>query len=726
MLPATLLMVLVQITAAGARTVTGTVVDSSGAPVPGARVSIAGQSTGAVLTGVDGAFTLPDISAADARVVVTAAGFAERTLTIETGHAGPVRIELTPRGLVEFLTVSANPEELRVLTSASATVLDAEMLATMPALTLDDQLRTVPGFSLFRRSSSRVANPTTQGVTLRGLAASGASRTVVLADGIPLNDPFGGWVYWDRLPAASLDRVEVARGGSSDLYGSDALGGAVRLATSDRAGARLLVDGGSHGTARASGYAGSAVGTWQIFGAAEAFTTDGFVIVAPEARGPIDTRASSRHSSVYGGTGGMLGRGTRADVRASYFSEDRGNGTPFQINSTIVRQLSGSAAGTAWGGAWTARAFAASQGYDQTFSAVTADRLTERPTTLQHVDTASGGAWYEWLQSGARHAWLLSASWRHVDADLFERTALAPTGSVTPTLARQRTGALVLQASFEPSATVTVGAGARGEIWRSELRDSGEHRTLAGLFPRASIAWRASDVLSLRAAVHNAYRTPTINELYRPFRVGNALTHANAALVPEESIGIEGAALLRRGPAALRVVGFWTRLNDAVVNVTLESSPALIVRERQNAGRIRAAGVEIEADARPVQGLAVTASTAFIDSRFTEGAGLDGLRVPQVPRWQAAAAVHGFWSAFSFVADWRLVGRQFDDDRNQFPLERSQMVNGRAGWRPRRFAELFAAVENAFDAEQDVGRTPIRTIGLPRTVRVGVRLGVWR
>jgi outer membrane receptor protein involved in Fe transport len=212
-----------------------------------------------------------------------------------------------------------------------------------------------------------------------------------------------------------------------------------------------------------------------------------------------------------------------------------------------------------------------------------------------------------------------------------------------------------------------------------------------------------------------------MNELYRPFRVGDVLTRANPALDRESSTGVEAALLVRRGRAAARMTGFWTRLSDAIVNVTVESAPELIVRERQNAGRIRAAGLELEADARVWSALSLTASVAYIDSVFTEGAGLDGLRVPQVPRWQASAGAQGTWPRASLSLDWRFIGSQFDDDRNQFLLDGSGMVNARAGWRIRRSLELFAALENALDQEQDVGRTPLRTIGLPRTARVGIR-----
>ena len=158
-----------------------------------------------------------------------------------------------------------------------------------------------------------------------------------------------------------------------------------------------------------------------------------------------------------------------------------------------------------------------------------------------------------------------------------------------------------------------------------------------------------------------------------------------------------------------------------MVNVTIESTPTLILRQRQNAGRIRAAGIELEGDIRAGRYISLTGAAAFIDSVFVEGAGLDGLRVPQVPRWQASAGIVGTWRRTSASLDWRFIGQQYDDDRNQFSLDECNIVNARIGWRPRSTIEIYAGLENVFDAEQDVGRTPIRTIGLPRTARVGMR-----
>ena len=722
MAAALLLLVLLQLPNS-TRSLAGIVVDATGTPVSGAdvRVSAGGRALASTTTATDGSFTLSVPSDQPLHLTVSAGGFAEEIVRLAGGEQQSPRIVLRPRGISETIDVSASSDHLRATTPASATVLEREALETASSWTLDDVLRSVPGFTLFRRSSSRVANPTTQGVTLRGLAASGASRTAVFADGIPLNDPFGGWVYWDRIPVASIERVEVARGGSSDLHGSDALGGAIRVNTTSATGARVWADAGSHESARLSAYGGGRLFKVTLFGAVEGATTDGFVIVAPESRGSIDVPAWSRYGSGVAGVSAAIGD-LRIEARGNYFDEDRGNGTPFQTNATIGRQASGAVSNTAFGGSWSFRAFAASQDYDQTFSAVAADRESERPTSIQHVDSSSSGATFEIAWGAARYGVVASGAYRHVDGDLLEGQP-TPGAPLNLTRARQRSGGGAVQLSLHPFSRLTVGAGVRGETWHSELRDTGDSRQIWRLLPRAFVVAQATDSVSIRAAVHRAYRTPTINELYRPFRVGNVLTQANPALEPEESSGIEGAILFRRGRTAARAIAFWTRLDDGIVNVTRSTSPALILRERQNATRIRSAGVELEGDVRLLDGVTATAAIALIDSVFVEGAGLDGLRVPQVPRWHVAASVQGSRGRGSASFDWRFIGEQFDDDRNQFALNSSSMINARTGWRIRPSLDVFVALENAFDEEQDVGRTPLRTIGIPRTTRFGLR---WR
>ena len=706
------------IQAIGASFLTGIVVDATGAPVAGARVRTHPASNETV-TRRDGTFELnaPPGASGLVTVIISAPGHADLVAIVDKSAAAPQRFQLQPRGIAESVTVSGERER-RVTTPGSATVLDAEAIAAFPAFTVDDRLRSIPGFSLFRRSSSRVANPTTQGVTLRGLSGSGASRTAVFADGVPANDPFGGWVYWNRVPIAAIDRIEVARGGSSDLHGSDAMGGAIRIETASR-GVSLLAEAGSHDTGRLSLFGGGRWNRWDGRAAIERSATDGYVLVAPESRGSIDVAANSRHTSVYAAGGSELGSALAFDVRGGYFTEDRNNGTPFQTNATVIRQVSGSARGAAMRGLWTARAARSSQDYDQTFSAVQTGRSAEQPTSMQHVDAAATDASFEWLNARRRGALLVGATTRFVDANLVDLSLF--TGLPTIADARQRTVAGFVQTTI-PYARGTIAAGLRGEVWRSRRADGSDDRDAAFLIPRAAVVFRVTDYLSLRGAYQDGHRSPTVNELYRDFRVGSVLTRANAGLEAEHARGWEASALVTRPWFGARAAFFWTTLDDAIVNVTLSTGPT-IVRQRQNAGRIRARGLEVESDIRVGHGLAFTAAAGFIDSSFTRGTDLVGLRVPQVPELQASFGMRGQWTRATAAIEWRVIGAQFDDDRNTpaFELERSSMVDAKAAWRLRRGLDLFAALENAFDAEQDVGRTPLRTIGLPRTFRAGIR-----
>src|SRR5512144_175891 len=144
--------------------------------------------------------------------------------------ASPVPARAQEAERLEPVVVTATRTEQPVGEApASVTVLSRDDIRQGAGQSLDDLLRQVPGFSLFRRSSSLVSHPTTQGVSLRGIGPSGASRALVLYDGVPINDPFGGWVQWLRIPPLGIEQIEVMRGGGSALWGNGALGGVLHV-----------------------------------------------------------------------------------------------------------------------------------------------------------------------------------------------------------------------------------------------------------------------------------------------------------------------------------------------------------------------------------------------------------------------------------------------------------------------------------------------------------------
>ncbi|PYR06231.1 MAG: hypothetical protein DMG00_19530, partial [Acidobacteria bacterium] len=204
---------------AAATPLTGVVRDSVGGAVVGAAVVIkpASGAERQTVTGPDGRFSVDTPDGEDVTLVVRAGGFAEKTA-------------LSPAAILETVTVTpARSEQRAGDIPASVSVLTSDDIKSSPALVADDVLRQIPTFSLFRRTSSLSSHPTSQGVSLRGIGPSGVSRTLVLVDGAPFNDPFGGWVYWTRVPLESTDRIEVVDGSSSSLYGNYAMGGVINI-----------------------------------------------------------------------------------------------------------------------------------------------------------------------------------------------------------------------------------------------------------------------------------------------------------------------------------------------------------------------------------------------------------------------------------------------------------------------------------------------------------------
>ena len=728
-------LVLSLMVAAAPLRVTGRVTDPTGAPV--AAAVHAGSADGPVVARSDarGAFAVEvDPVPADGLVVV-AAGFASERVTADSLGSGAVTVVLRPAALAEHVTVTAGRRELRGAdTPAATTVVTSADLFSSAATTVDDALRFTPGFTLFRRSSSRAANPTTQGVTLRGLSASGASRTLVLADGVPLNDAFGGWVYWSRIPQAAIDRIEVVRGATSDLYGADAVGGVIQVVPLDaqRTRGRVSVDWGSLGTSRVSGFGSVAGGAAQgsmPFGISlgvERFATDGAPIIAEDVRGPIDTPAGVRASSWL--VHAALNSGywpIALSLRGQGFDEDRTNGTPLQTNDTNQHQVSLRAGGSAAGGVWQASGFGSRQSYDQSFTAVAAGRASESLTQRQRVPSESAGGSADWLRVWGRSTLVAGGEGRRVEGATNETRFV--NGVQQPTTQAggvQTTAAGFAQVTVQAAPQWTVVGGMRLDRIATENVTTGASESDVHPSARGSVTWQASPLWSLRGTAYRAFRAPTLNERFRNFRAGDTLTQANEALVAERLTGGEISALLARGPWSGRATWFHTSLGDAIANVTVSVTPTLTTRQRQNAAQVRSRGVELEADWRPTTQWSVSGQLTATSAGFTGGAA--GLDVPQVPKYQGALSVRFTDPRYlTATLQARILGRQFEDDRNTLILDDAAIVDVFASRAVASRLHVFVGIENLFDHEVQVGRTPILSVGLPRTAHGGVRV-FWR
>ena len=546
-----------------AKGVRGVVVDENGSPVKGAFVLIGARSESILArTDAEGRFAFGVESTDGFTLSVQAEGFGrfERHWKGGEWNGEELRVVLSAASLSERVTVTASRAETRLgETAASVVVLSSEELETTAALTPDDALRQVPGFQLFRRTGSRAANPTAQGVSLRGVGASGASRAVVLYDGVPLNDPFGGWVYWARVPREGVERVEVLRGGASSLYGSAALGGVVQFVPRkpSEKELRLELSYGTQNTSDASLYASARRGPWGFSVAARDFATDGYVLVDERERGPVDTNAASRGAAGELYAERTFGRGSRLFARTSSYGESRRNGTPLQFNRTHIRQLVAGgelSPDDARAGVFTLRAYASTQTLDQSFTAVSTDRRSETLTRLQRVPAQGSGLSLQWSNSfGGRHSLVAGFESSEVRGASDEIVYVAGRAtSLVGAGGRAHTSSLFVRDLFTVTPRFIIAPAARVDFWRNfgarqttrplasasaTSVTSFADREESAFSPQLSALFKAHERVSLTATFARAFRAPTLNELYRSFRVGAVLTLADENLRAEREDG---------------------------------------------------------------------------------------------------------------------------------------------------------------------------------------------
>ncbi len=731
--------------------VDGLVHDASGAVVRGAAVRLeCGPFRADTQTDATGHFSFTAVLPGSATLDVTAPGFlvAQRSFHADSAAQTPLHfdIALQPALVNEQVVVSAARTEVRLADTPGSTVLlSTSDVTASPAVRLDDVLRDVPGFSLFRRSDSRSANASLQGVSLRGLGGTAASRALVLADGISLIDPFGGWVYWDRVPRTAISTVEVSRGGASNLYGSDAMGGVIQALMRQPETPAFALDAsfGNERTPDLSFWTGSRVGQWDYSATTEMFRTDGFYVVPVPYRGAIDQKANVEDATLYATIGHQLGQNGRIFGRGNYFTEYRHNGTVIQTNDTEIGEGAGGldkAVGN--NDALSMRIYGDVETYHQSFSSIASDRNSEKLTDLQHVPEQVVGGGAQWTHLFGSQTFIAGVDLNEVigatDESLFTGKNQSSIGG-----GRQRNvGGFGEDIFHRPKWTVIFAA--RVDDWSNfqgrtfVVPRSGApvltqfpDRSKLAFNPRLSLLRALNQHVSVTASVYRAFRAPTLNELYRQFRVGNILTLSNPALTAERLTGAEAGVNLTAWDSRLNLRGtfFWSDIVDPVENVTLTVTQSLITEQKQNLGRTRSRGVELDGTlhvSRDVQlsaGYAYTEATVLSYPGSPGGIDLVGLDVPQVPRnvftWEAR---YSNPSRFFASVQGRFIGRQFDDDLNTFPLNAFYTMNAEVGRQFARHLEIYGATENLTGQRYQVARTPIVNVGQPILFRAGLRL----
>lgn len=621
------------------------------------------------------------------------------------------------------------------------------------AVRLDEALRVAPGAALFRRNDSAAANPTIQGLSVRAIAPSGAGRALVTLDGQPMNDPFGGWVIWGALPAETIQSADVLRGAGAGPYGAGALTGSVRLRERRGTGAVLTAEGGELGYARLSGVGEAGSDAFSLMLAGSAQVSDGWVAVR-DGRGLADVPLASDSIA---GVARAEWRGDRLvfSARVGAYSEWRSAGLAGAESTSEGASVSMTLAAPRGPFAWRVQTWFMDSDLANSSVSVAAGRNTTTPANDQYATPATG-----WGANAAMR-WSSDAGGIEIGADL--RTAEGETRELFSFMSgaftrsriaggRTLTGGVYMEGWRETGDWVLTG-GIRADVTRAEDGRRIERLLATGaptlsfapedaetVAPTARLgARRAIDEFFVRGAAYAGFRAPTLNELHRPFRVGNDVTEANAALEPERLAGADAAIGGDHAAWSWSVGVFAARLEDAIVNVTLGAGPGTFppgvfvpaggaYRQRQNAGLIEASGAEAEAQGVLGDRLSWRAAFSYTRARFDGGA-LDGLRPAQAPEWSASAGLD--WRAtdmLTLAAALSYESGRFEDDQNSRELDGAAVLDLRAEQALTDALSIYAALDNALDTDLETAETAdgIESFGPPRAIRLGVRLRTGR
>ena len=616
---------------------------------------------------------------------------------------------------------------------------------------VDKLLTSVPGIGLFRRADSYTAHPTTQGLTMRGVGANAAGRTLVTLDGVPLNDPFGGWIYWSALGPDAVSEIDVLRGGGAGAFGAQALAGALDM-RSQRAGLgdnKISAWLGSRGSYNVSGRAAFQAGDTGLTLTASRFETDGAYLFSEDQRGPVDVPTASEVTSLGAKLDQQLGD-TRLKASARYFKEERVNGLSLATNQTEAIDVDLTLSGEAGDAAWEVTGYYRDRDFANAFVSARDGRTVERPVLDQFDVPAWGAGMLARIQFDGLE---FGIDGRRMSGETNERFRNLGGGFTRQRRAGGDQWILGLYGEYGAEAGDTAySATFRMDRWRTYGGERLETNIADGsivrdddVANRGSWVWSGrlglehalTGAVTMRGAAYKSWRLPTLNEYYRPFRVVNDITEANANLVPEKLYGLElGFDYAPLNTARFSATLFRNWLSDGVGNVTIGFGPGFfplggfvpaggVLRQRANIDRSVIDGFELEADIELQTGWRLTARYLYARARVTAFEArpeLVGKRPVQTPRHGITLGTWYEGEKFTFNSELRYSSAQFDDDLNQRKLDGIVTLNAGASYKLQDNVSLTANVENLFDAEviSAVSGTGLETLAQRRTARIGL------
>lgn len=600
----------------------------------------------------------------------------------------------------------------------------AEITQATPR-TIDQVLYQAPSFSFFRRQNSLFSAPQTQGVSLRSIGATAAPRTLVLRDGIPQNDPFGGWVPWARYTPRNIESVQILPGKQAASWGNQSSGGVIlidSLSPEDEVH-QIQLTVGSFATIAADTQHHFTSGKHYFSVNLTHSESDGDYLIHSADRGSIDEKAGFDNDGIDISHHFQINDDLRLESSISYYDEERTNGTPETYYNTEALDLSLRLLGSYQDNEWSASLYYQDRTLESLFSSVNEARTAETPV-LDQFDIPADGIGGNFVVASDEFD-----NFRIVTGiDLRRLTGETNEDVLIPNRRRiaggeQTLGGLFVKLGNQPERTTSYELNLRLDHWslkqgsRTETSNAtsivsldAQYRDRSDWEPSASLSveHQLTERTTLSIGSDYTFRLPTINELYRPFRVGDDITEANPELDPERFFSLD-AELNWEATKQLTIhtglFHYW--ISDAIANVRTLAPGGVFVpaggsySERQNVESATVFGWQSSIVFEPTETLSLALKYLYTQTEFTESdvqSSLDGKAFPQVPTHKATLRLD-----YQLSAELNLFGAleygasQYDDPLNSRKLP--AFVTGQVGasYQLTEQVRLTARIDNLAD-----------------------------
>ncbi|MGJ8725591.1 MAG: TonB-dependent receptor plug domain-containing protein [Roseibacillus sp.] len=623
---------------------------------------------------------------------------------------------------------------------------DDSAISQRNPLSVDQLLLEDPAVSLFRRQDATFANPTAAGVSLRRTGATATARTLVLRDGIPQNDPFGGWISWMRYRPSLFDSIRIVPSANATAWGNQSTSGTIQLSSRDpwTPFHELSTTLGSRETWALETTHNFSNNDQTIALQVNAFTfqSDGHHPLASNQRGAIDRTLSVEASGIDLRTTWRPQEDFQLEATLSAFQEERGNGSDLTNNATDALDFSLRATWETPTVTHQATGYYQQRDFAAVFTSQAADRSSES-IALDQFDvpgTGIGGSFSSRFSAWENLTLTLGLDARHLDGETNERVAFdnrIRTAGGTQTFL----GAF-LQASTTLPSDIELDASARLDYYQSrdgilrEVRTDGTFRTNDSYPDQESwepsfgltLGKQTTDTLHLSAGLSSSFRAPTLNELYRGFRVRNDITNANPDLDPERFYSAELTATYTPSQTTeWSNTLFAHHISDAIANVPLTIAPTGTTAQRLNVDSARVYGLESRFHYQPCDTFQATLSYQFTETEFTDSDRqplLEGEPFPHSPRHKAVASLS--WQAASYLAlgaSTTYSSSAYDDALATRKLDNYWTSSISAQYHATEHLTLIGRIDNLFDQDIETGlaSNELLSLATPRTFLLTAR-----